>query len=91
MKILSIYEFKNNLVNGTPSKIKVWLSDDGVMVIRVRCLSKKKIPQYKKIYSKFNTHLHERTMSMKYSTMQFILKTSTQVLLKHKIKPENIL
>jgi hypothetical protein len=91
MKILSIYEFKNNLTNGTPSRIKVWLYDTGVMVIRVRCLSKKKIPQYKKIYSKFNTHLYERQMSMKFSTMQFILNTSTKILIKHKIKPENIL
>jgi hypothetical protein len=91
MKILSIYSFKSNLTDGTPSKIKVWLYDTGVMVIRIRCLSKKKIPNYKKVYSKFNTHLYERQMSMKYSTMQFILKTSTQFLLKHKIKPESIL
>jgi hypothetical protein len=28
---------------------------------------------------------------MKFSTMQFILNTSTQILLKNRIKPENIL
>jgi hypothetical protein len=90
-KCIGRFATKTKTTSGEICKTICWVHSNGIVFINQLILSdKKRISQYKKLYSKFGKTLFVKAIGFKYPTLNTIHNQTTKILVDAKIKPDDL-